>query len=67
MNNQPQIESKNLSNLGDLLNHESLAYLKARTYCSQVTDANIKGIIDEVKNHRKQSFTALDNYLQSHS
>lgn len=67
MNNQPQIESKNLSNLGDLLNQESLAYLKARTYSTQLTDAQAKGIIEEVKSHRKQSFIALDNYLQSHS
>lgn len=67
MNNQPQIESKNLTNLGDLMNHESLAYLKARTYTSQVSDQKVKGIIEEVKTHRKQSFMALDNYLQSHS
>jgi hypothetical protein len=67
MNNQPQIESKNLTNLGDLMNHEANAYAKAKTYVPQLGNADSKNIIEEVQTHRKQSFMALDNYLQSHN
>ena len=67
MNNNPQIESKNLTNLGDLMNQEALAYSKAKSYSPQLTDANAKNIIEQVQNHHKQSFMALDSYLQSHN
>ena len=63
----PQIESRNLTNLMDLMSHESVAYSKAKHYGGLVQDAEAKQAIEQVKQHHRDCFQALEQYLSSHN
>ena len=62
---QSTIESRNLQNLMDLLNNESVNFKKSKTYSSQIQDTNARHIIDDVCAHHKQCFDTLNQYLNN--
>lgn len=62
----PVLQSKNLTILEDQLNHEALAAKKAAYYAQSITDANLKGMADQLAMHHRQRFDRLLSYLNSH-
>jgi hypothetical protein len=67
MNQQQQkpMGARNLQNLMDLINHEAVNYKVTKHYSSQIQDTNAKRVVDDVCAHHKQSFDALDQYLNN--
>lgn len=65
MNQGSQMVSRDLQNIGDLFSTESLVYQKTKSYIPQIQDANTKQVLQEIINHRKQSFEKLQQYLMS--
>lgn len=63
---KPKIVARNLENLMDLMNHESIDYQKAAVYGSLLQDSHAKQVVDGVRAHHKQSFDALHQYLEQH-
>jgi hypothetical protein len=64
--NQPQIESKNLTMLQDQMNHVALAYKKCDLYSTYLTDPNLKDLACSIAQHHKNHFSDMMNYLNSH-
>ncbi len=63
---KPKIVARNLENLMDLMNHESVDYQKATVYGSLLQDDHARQVIDGVRAHHRQSFDALHQYLNQH-
>ena len=61
-----QITAKNLTILQDQLNQEALAYKKCDVYSTYFTDPALKNLATQMKQHHKQNFDGLFNYLNSH-
>lgn len=59
------MESRNLQNLMDLLNHEAVDYKKARSFSAHIKDADAKRVVDDISAHHKQSFDTLNQYLNN--
>lgn len=66
MNNQPQIESKNLDVLEDQLTLEALATKKYRMAAQQCTSQDLKDLCSQASQKHKQHYDDLLNYLNSH-
>lgn len=66
MNNNPQIESKNLTILEDQLNYEALAVKKYRQAAQQCTNPELTTICNDAATKHKDHFDQLLNYLNSH-
>lgn len=66
MQNQPQIEAKNLTLIEDQMNLEALAHKKCTVYSSYFTDPTLKTLASEMAQHHKQHFSELLQYLNTH-
>lgn len=66
MNNNPQIEAKNLTILEDQLNYEALAVKKYRQAAQQCTNQELATICNNAAAKHKAHFDQLLNYLNSH-
>jgi len=64
--NQPQLESKNLSILEDQLNYEALAFKKCDAYAGYFMDPALKSTAQKLAQHHKSNYDSLLNYLNSH-
>lgn len=67
MNQQPQIDAKNLSYLEDTMNYEALACKKCEHYETMLTDPAQKNMVHQLAQHHRQHFDSLFAYLQSHN
>lgn len=65
MNNN-QMFQRDLTNMGDLLSSEVLAYQKAKMYFCQMQDQQAKQLLQDVMNDRKKNFETLNEYLSCH-
>ncbi len=63
---QPQIESKNLTILEDQMNYEALALKKCELYAQYFTDPTLKNSVNTIAQSHKQHFENLYQYLNSH-
>ena len=66
-NQNTNIPAKNLTILGDQMQHEYTACKKAEFYASTFTDPQLKAVANQLGADHKQRFTRLYNYLYSHS
>lgn len=66
MNQQnASMQARDLQNLMDLMNHEAVAYQKARAYAAMMQDSNAQRVVNDVCQHHKQSFDTMDQYLST--
>lgn len=66
MNNNPQIESKNLTILEDQLTLEALATKKYKLAAQQCTSQDIVDLCNQAYERHKKHYDDLFNYLNSH-
>ena len=67
MQNQPKnIAAKNLTILGDQMQHEYTACKKAEFYASTFSDPQLKAVATQLGADHRQRFERLYNYLCSH-
>ena len=66
-NQTANIPAKNLTILGDQMQHEYTACKKAEFYASTFTDPQLKAVANQLGADHRQRFTRLYNYLCSHS
>ncbi|MBQ8506162.1 MAG: hypothetical protein IJ466_01850 [Clostridia bacterium] len=67
MQNQNMLPSKNLTILGDQMQHEYVACKKAEFYASSFTDPQLKAVANQLAGDHRQRFDRLFNYLNSHA
>ncbi len=60
-----EVIARDLTNVMDLMSHETVCYQKTKAYAQQVRSQEIKQLLDRVCQHHKQNFTALDEYISS--
>ncbi|MDR2201364.1 MAG: hypothetical protein LBP26_01155 [Clostridiales bacterium] len=61
-----KLTSKNLQELGELMDSEDLAYKKCLFYATVATDSTLKSKLGAYANNHRQRFEALLKYLNSH-
>lgn len=63
---KPQIDSKNLEILSELMMLEELAYKKHSQYAKTFKDTQLKETCQTLANNHKARYTALYDYLNTH-
>ena len=56
---------RDLENVMDLMNQETVSYQKTRAYSQQVKNEEAKRLLDRICQHHKQNFTCLDEFILS--
>jgi hypothetical protein len=65
--NLPEIESKNLTYLEDMMAYEALTCKKCMQYEQMLIDPAQKELARQLAKHHRDHFDALFGYLQNHS
>ena len=63
MAKKPQLTTKDLSLLNDLLVYEQSAVIKNRQYASTLTDPDLKNLCNQLISNHTSNFNALYNLL----
>lgn len=61
----PNITTKSLSKLGELLDSENLAYKKCCNYVGDIEDEHLKANVGRYANNCKHRFETIFNYLEN--
>jgi hypothetical protein len=66
MEQNAQIDSRNLASLENLMNYEALLCKKCSHYTGSLTDPGSRELSQSLAQHHRQRYNALFDYLQSH-